>query len=293
MEVKAYAKINLFLDIESKRTDGYHNIKSVMQQVDWCDTLNFDRLPAAEGIELTGKDLSPELKKDNIILKACRAFMDYTKQAFGLKIRLDKHIPVSAGMAGGSADAAATLAALNEISPVKIQKEELIKLGAGLGADIPFCLTGGTQLITGIGDVRTVLPPWEQGYILCAKLGEGFSTPLGYRMLDEAHDQFVQYAGHDDQLKLLVSVLEKGSVALNPACLYNVFEEIVEPLRQDVTRLKEAMISCGAYAAMMSGSGTSVFGLFEEKSAADAAFLRAVSIGAACRVCRPVSISLI
>lgn len=281
----AYAKINLFLDIESRRDDGYHNILSLMQRISLKDTISVSIEPAeTKTIEIICSDSTIPCGEKNLAYKAADI---YPVPLGKIVINIDKVIPSSAGLAGGSADAAATLLALNELSGDKLTLSELCALGAKLGADIPFCIMGGACLVEGIGDVLTATDPMPEFPIVVAKKGEGMSTPAAYRALDEKYDNFVGYDLHKALLDKLTKANETISAHEYCEGLFNIFEDVVEPERSDVTLIKKIMLSCGAAGAMMSGSGTSVFGIFDCETSAKAAVEALRKQGADAHLCYP------
>ena len=280
----AYAKINLFLDIESRRADGYHDILSLMQRISLKDTLKVSAEPSdVKSISISCSDKAIPCDEKNLAYKAANIYPITAK----ITIDIEKNIPSSAGLAGGSADAAAVLVALNEICENKLSTAELCALGAKLGADVPFCITGGACLVEGIGDILTATKPMPNFPIVVAKKGEGMSTPAAYRALDEKHSDFVGYIPRKDLLDKLTSADESVSAHNYCESLFNIFEDVVEPERPDVTLIKHTLISSGAAGAMMSGSGTSVFGIFasEENAAAAVKLLR--QQGADAHLCYP------
>ena len=282
--VKAYAKINLFLDMVSRRDDGYHNILSVMQSVSLHDIVTVE-YKKCEKTEITVTCTSGNIPQDqsNLGYKAAIKF-PYAKGT--INIHIEKNIPVSAGLAGGSADAAAVLLALNELCDYPLTTEELKELGATLGADVPFCIECGTRLVEGIGDRMSGFAPMPNYPIVIAKKGEGMSTPLAYHMLDEKFDNFSSYTPHQEQLsKLCANNL--SNIDAYCAGIYNLFEQVVEPLRDDVTLIKKTMTDCGAIKATMSGSGTSVFGIFDCPESAEIALLKLKGIGSDAHICYP------
>lgn len=281
--VPAYAKINLFLDIVSVREDGYHNILSLMQGVDLCDTVTVTYSENTEkSIEVTCNDPRVPTDQSNLVCKAAAAFPVCGK----IQIHIEKQIPMEAGLAGGSADAAATLIALNKLTGEKFTIAELQSIGARLGADIPFCIVGGAALVSGIGDVMIPVDKMPRYPIVIAKKGEGMSTPLAYKTLDQRYDSFTNYSPRKD----LLSCLENGAQPLSDYCrgLFNLFETVVEPLRPCVSELKKLFLANGAAGAMMSGSGTSVFGIFENEENAKKALAAAISLGAEAHLCYPL-----
>ena len=191
---------------------------------------------------------------------------------------------MTAGLAGGSADAAATLIALNSIAEKPLSTEELCALGAKLGADVPFCIKGGACLVEGIGEIMTPIAPMPNLPLVIAKMGEGMSTPAAYRALDIKFNNFVSYPTHGHQCQ---TILDANDATTLCEGLFNVFEEVVEPDRPCVTEIKKTMLSKGAVGAMMSGSGTSVFGIFQTEAEAHDAKKALSELGAEAFVCYP------
>ena len=288
---RACAKINLSLDVTGKRENGYHEIDGVMQSVSLCDevTVRVDVSDRTE-VQLSAEG-NPEMPTDgrNIAVKAALLFLEAANETARVKIDLQKRIPMAGGLAGGSTDAAAVLRALNRLFGDRFSMEALCTLGARLGADVPFCLVGGSVRTQGIGEVLTVLPPMPDCYVVVARRGEGVSTPWGYAKLDEIYGDFApSIARPDAHLDCLLKALEAGE--LQGVCdhVYNIFELIVAECRPDVTMLCAMMRESGAMLARMSGSGPSVFGIFDREDAAKVACERLLQAGAEAFVCRPV-----
>lgn len=266
----AYAKINLYLHLTGRREDGYHTLVSVMQSVDLHDILTLSCPGGGEGkIELHCDTPGLSTGEDNLVCRAARMFMDrYGKR--NLRIRLEKQIPIAAGLAGGSSDAAATLRALNRLYGYPATEDDLLCMSVRLGADVPFCLCGGTALAEGIGEHLTVLPPAPPVTVLIACGGAGVSTPLAYRALDEMYKGFSEPVLPDRQLQPLLSAIARGDAPGMSGTVFNLFEKAVLPHHSEATESRNLMISGGALCAMLSGSGPSVFGIFTEKAKADA-----------------------
>ena len=280
--VPAYAKINLFLDICSIRENGYHNILSYMQSVSLHDEVSVKLVPSeAKNITVICDNSSIPCDKSNLAYKAAEIF----PCAGEITVSIVKNIPISAGLAGGSADCAATLVALNSLTGDKLSLDELCTLGARLGADVPFCIKGGACIVEGIGEILKPIQPMPNFPIVIAKKGEGMSTPYAYKALDERFDRFEGYMPKTEMLELITST--PGTAAVLSDGLFNIFETVVEPERPYVTELKSIMIKNGAAGAMMSGSGTSVFGIFQDESDAKAAKDALVCAGAVAHVCYP------
>ena len=285
ISANGYAKINLFLDIESIRSDGYHNILSLMQSVTLCDTVTVEFKEAeSKSIRVHCNDSSIPCNEKNLAYKAANIYPFCNGE---IDIIIEKRIPMSAGLAGGSADAAATLIALNELSSTPISLDELKVLGNKLGADVPFCIETGACVAKGTGDILESAPIMPDFPIVIAKLGEGMSTPEAYRALDEKYDHFVNYSAKTQNLDVLIA---KDNSDLNKYTdsFFNIFEDVVEPIRPNVTLLKAEMIKNGALAAMMSGSGTSVFGVFKNEADAKRTLSSLASLGADAHLCYPL-----
>ena len=270
IEQKAYAKINLSLDVVGRREDGYHELVSVMQSVSLFDELCFER-NGGEGI-LLHSDL-PELNdENNLVCRAARAYFAARGTSFGVSVELKKHIPMQAGLGGGSADAAATLRALNELDGRPFSIEELASIGARVGADVPFCVVGGTQLCRGIGERMEGIENNLSAFVAVVMADEGISTPQAFRALDEKYGDFSALSkAASERAARLGEALGKGDCTQVAALLENRFEEVVFPVRPQAKHAKEHLLKNGAYAAQMSGSGPAVFGLFETEEAASAA----------------------
>lgn len=282
--VHAHAKINLFLDIKSLRDDGFHNIISLMQSVSLCDCVNLSYIPCNEkSISLTCNDPLIPCNENNLAYKAARAFPISTGN---IQIEINKKIPVSAGLAGGSADAAAVLTALNVVTGKKLSESQLIEIGASLGADIPFCIVGGSCLATGKGETMSYAPPMPHLPIVIAKRGNGMSTPTAYKELDKKYNGFLNYTPQSHKLSVITSP-DKYTASEYCSAMFNIFEDVVIPQREEVASLKQFMRSNGALNALMSGSGTAVFGIFEKEHDATATVNALKSNGDIAYLCYP------
>lgn len=253
--VDAPAKINLFLDIVGKLDNGYHSLFMVMQSVELCDTVTVET--AESGISLTCSDERLPCNEKNIAYKAAAAFFVKAGINPAVEIHIEKRIPFAAGLAGGSADGAATLVALNRLYDDILSVNELLKIGLSIGSDIPFCMLGGTMLAQNTGGVLAPLTPLKDCFIVLSKPDRGVSTPQAYADADST------YIYHPDCIRML-DACEKGD--FENICRYagNVFEQVVEvPERVEI---KEMMRSSGASLCQMSGSGPTVFGVFENEN---------------------------
>ena len=287
---RANAKINLYLDVVGRRENGYHNIISIMQTVSVCDLVSVDFRPGlhtAIALKASGNDRMPTDCR-NLAWRAAELYLSKTGLSGEVSISIEKHIPMAAGLAGGSSDAAAVLRAMNRLCGGRLSAEELCALGAQLGADIPFCIIGGGALVTGIGEELKPLPSMPFCHMAVACMGEGISTPWGYGKLDELHQNFAQPKPKDSRYDRLIKGLPNDGILAHTDCLYNIFEEVVPSVQPYVNRLKETMKNHGAKAAMMSGSGPSVFGIFESQEAASQAVDALSAMGAAVFVCHPM-----
>ena len=265
MLVHACAKLNLTLDVLGRRADGYHDLRMVMQSVDLRDDLT---LELGEGDRVAVRtDLSFLPDDDrNLAAKAARCFLAATGRTLNLSIDIHKRIPVCAGMAGGSSDAAAVLRALNEATGAGLPPQELARLGAQVGSDVPYCVLGGTAFAEGKGERLTALPPLPDCQIVICKPAFSISTPELFGLL-----RGVKLRCRPDTEGVLAA-LEAGDLIGVSRRMYNVFEDVL-PTRQakTVQEIKHILISNGALGACMSGTGPTVFGLFTELDQAQAA----------------------
>lgn len=266
--VEGYAKINLTLDILGKRPDGYHEVSMVMQSVSLHDTVKLTKIP--KGIELTLN--VPELEADerNLAWRAAALLLRERQVEGGVRIELVKRIPVAAGLAGGSADAAAVLRGVNELYGLGLTLPELCSYGAKLGSDIPFCIMGGTMLATGRGEVLKDLESVPEFWVVLAKPKISVSTAWAYQNYDEQGTE-----AHPDNAAICEKIKaqdRKGIASL----LCNVLESVTIKQYPVIAQYKGWMLEKGALASMMSGSGPTVFGLFADEKAASeaAAYLR-------------------
>ena len=263
----AYAKINLALDILSTRPDGYHEVRMVMQSLTLHDTITVRREKGSEGSIFVSSNL-PYLPCDdrNLAVKAAKLFFATYQIHANISIHLYKQIPVSAGLAGGSSNAAATLHALNELFAVHASLEELQALGVQIGADVPYCLQLGTVLAEGIGERLTALPAAPSGYCLLVKPHAGVSTKQVYT----EYDALAVPARAD--VDSMLTALEHGSFTEMAEHLGNVLEPVTTAMHPEIPRIKAALHDKGAIGTLMSGSGPIVFGLFSSAAKAKNAY---------------------
>lgn len=262
---RAYAKVNLSLDVTGKREDGYHDLKTVMQTVDLYDTLTF-RKNDTGAVTLSSTSAQVPTGEDNLIVKACRLILHTCGIKDGVDIDLVKEIPVQAGLGGGSADAACTLRAVNELFSLGLSGDALCGLGVKLGADVPFLVHGGTCLCEGIGEILTPSPAPPSCTVLIAKPASGISTAEAYATLDLKPIEY-----HPDTDALLLA-LETGNLKAMCAAMDNVFEPVATRRVPEIRDLIHAMQDYGALRAMMSGSGPTVFGIFPDENEAVKAY---------------------
>ena len=269
MNIRAYAKINLSLDIVSKREDGYHDLKTVMHRVNLFDELSFEKNGSGNSRIITENRNVPKDGK-NIIIKTIDKFYSYTGlPREGFDIYLKKNIPVCAGLGGGSADSAATLKYINEYYESPLSESELGLIGSSIGADVPFCLKGGTCLCEGIGEIITPLSPLPECDIVIAKpAANGLSTAKIFSLADLSKMKY-----HPDT-DGLISALEAGDILNVCKRVFNVLEIYSVPECKEIELFKNILIDSGADAASMSGSGSAVFGIFTNESSAKEAFDR-------------------
>lgn len=265
IERKAYAKINLGLDVTGVREDGYHIVKMIMQNVDLYDTLTFEDNDSGE-IVLTASTDKIETDERNLICKVARQLKDKFNVKQGVTMHLVKRIPVAAGMAGGSTDGAAAYLALNELWGLNLSKKELCELALSLGADIPYCIIGGTALAEGIGEELTAISDMPTCHLVIAKPAIDVSTGWVYKELDSREG-----IKHPD-IDGIKAAIEEGNLNKMCALIGNVLEEVTASKYKEVGQLEEILRKEGAVGAFMTGSGPTVFGVFDKKDAAEAGY---------------------
>lgn len=264
LEVKAYAKVNLGLDVLRRREDGYHELRMIMQTVDLYDTLTFEKTEEAK-IVMTCNIEGLPCDERNLVYKSAKLMFDEYDLPGGIRIHLEKRIPMAAGMAGGSTDAAAVFNGMNELYQLNVSKERLCELGVKIGADVPYCIVGGTVLSEGIGEVLTVLPNVPDCTVLIAKPDFDVSTKYVYENL---HANSLTY--HPD-IDAMTEAVRAGDLAGVIKVMDNVLETVTEAKYTEITNIKKVMQENGAMRAMMSGSGPTVFGLYETVEMAESA----------------------
>ena len=265
----AYAKINLYLDVLSCRADGYHELLTVMQSISLHDDIILYYEPWRQGeirLRIYGAPLPTDGR--NLVYRAAGKYMEATGQSARVSVTLRKKIPIAAGLAGGSSDAAATLLALWEASGHALSRTQLMELAAELGSDVPFCLAGGTQICRGRGEILEPLPLAAPLYAVVAIGREHVSTPEAFRRMDQYYHGFDGSVMHGGAPDVLIDALRQGHPASAAETVYNAFEPVILPTFPQARSLRDRLLEAGAYTAHMSGSGPSVFGLFDGESAA-------------------------
>lgn len=261
MQIKAYAKINLGLDVIRRRADGYHEVKMIMQNVDLYDELIIEKNSSSGIVISTNKDFLP-VNEDNLVYKAVKLLFDEFNITDGIDIKLIKNIPVAAGMAGGSTDAAATLKAVNQLWNLGLSETELMERGVKIGADIPYCIMGGTAVSEGIGEILTRIENCPDCTVLIAKPPVGVSTKYVYQNLK------IDELSHPD-IDAIIDGIRNNNLQKIADNLGNVLETVTISLHPVIEDIKKYMIDSGALASLMSGSGPTVFGLFDDKEKAE------------------------
>lgn len=261
LELKTLGKINLGLDVLGRRENGYHDVRMVMQTVYLYDRIIMKK-SKTPGIRLETNLYYLPVNENNLAYQAAQMLMDEFHIEEGVSIQLDKHIPVAAGMAGGSSNAAAVLFGMNRMFSLGLSQKELMERGVKLGADVPYCIMRGTVLAEGIGEILTPLSPMPKCYVLIAKPAISVSTKMVYEKLD-SHE----IEDHPD-IDGILAGLKAGDLKKVAGSMGNVLERVTVDAYPVIDQIKEMMIKEGALNAMMSGSGPTVFGIFEEKATA-------------------------
>lgn len=277
MELKALGKINLGLDVLGKRPDGYHDVRMVMQTIYLYDQITITKRKEP-GIGLSTNLFYLPVNENNLAYRAAKLLMDEFEIRSGVDIFLEKHIPVAAGMAGGSSNAAAVLYGINRMFDLGLSMEELMKRGVSLGADVPYCIMRGTVLAEGIGEILTPLPPMPRCQIVVAKPPVSVSTKMVYEKIDSR--RIVEHPDIDG----IIDGLKEGDVTKIASRMGNVLEQVTVEEYPVIDKIKKLMNEGGAKGAMMSGSGPTVFGIFTEKSLAKKAALKIREAGLAKQV---------
>ena len=284
--VKAYAKINLHLDITGIRADGYHNVDNVMQTVTLFDTVTVEFTDSKE-ISCECDVAGVPTDEKNIAVRAAKLYCESVGLNKGVRVKIEKRIPMAAGLAGGSADAAATLVALNRLQGNLLDEKTLFDIGARLGADVPFCIAGGCAYTNGRGDLLHSFPKIpDRTVFVVACGGDGVSTPWAYGLMDREHNNFTDYKAKG--IEILRESLESDHPKEFYKYIFNIFEDPVLGQRPVAAQIKDIMLDSGALNAMMSGSGPSVYGVFSTEAEAEMASEAIREKGYFASVCYPV-----
>ena len=259
--LKALAKINLGLDVLGRRENGYHDVRMVMQTIYLYDNVTIQKTEEP-GITVKTNLFYLPVDENNIAYKAAKMLMDEFQLQEGVEITLQKHIPVAAGLAGGSSNAAAVLVGMNRLFRLGLTQKELMERGVTLGADVPYCVMRGTVLAEGIGEILSPLPPLPRCYVLIAKPNISVSTKMVYEKLDSC-----EITEHPD-IDGIIEGLEKQDIRKVASSMGNVLERVTVEEYPIIDEIKQAMKNAGALNAMMSGSGPTVFGIFEDRRTA-------------------------
>lgn len=265
ISLKALAKINLGLDVVRRREDGYHEVRMIMQTIQLYDRLDIKRTQEP-GIQIQTNLSFLPVNENNLIYKAAKLLMDEFSITDGVSVKLDKRIPVAAGMAGGSTDAAAMLIGVNRLFSLGLTKRQLMERGVQIGADVPYCIMRGTALAEGIGEALSPLPPMVKCPVLIAKPSISVSTKFVYQNL-KLDDTTI----HPDIDRLIDDIKAKNLHDI-AAHMGNVLETVTIPNYPVIDEIMKHMLSNGAVGAMMSGSGPTVFGLFDDEDTAKKAY---------------------
>lgn len=264
ISLNAHAKINLSLDVLNKREDGYHNLQMIMQTIQLHDTISIHEIPS--GVEIECDAPYVPNNSTNIAYKAAEAMINKYKLDAGVRIVIEKKIPVAAGLAGGSTDAAAVLKGINILFNLGIEQNELMQIGKTIGADVPYCVMGGTALAEGIGEKLTPLAPLGKIPIILIKPKVGVSTAWVYKTLD------LDKVSKRPNTEKIISALVKKDIKYIAENMCNVLEEVTINKYPMIKKIKKNLLHKGAIGSMMSGSGPTVFGIFENEEKAKKAF---------------------
>ncbi len=281
----AYAKLNLSLDVTGRREDGYHDMLMVMQTISVSDRIDLE-LTEEPGIQAECNFRYVPTDGRNLAVRAAQVYLQAVAEnqhkTKGVSIRLEKHIPVGAGMAGGSADAAAVLRGMNRLFGSPLNRQELEALAGQVGSDVAFCIAGGTQLAKGRGEQLEDLPPLPPCWIVVCKPGFSISTPELFRKLDE-----VSLRRHPDTAGMLAALREEDLRGIGIR-MYNVFEDVPDRRMRQTGEIKSVLLDHGALGAMMTGTGSAVFGIFSNTEAAERCAADLKKEHRFCRVAEPV-----
>lgn len=267
---KTPAKINLTLDVTGKLENGYHTLSMIMQSIDVCDELSFEKTADETILFSMNKELPDKIPAEkNLVYKAAKLMKNTFKIDGGFKIHLTKNIPAAAGLAGGSSDCAATLIGINELCGLGLDIEKLCEIGVKLGADVPFCIRKGTMLAEGIGEILTPLTPLTGIPVLLIKPNISISTPYVYK-----HLKLNELDYHPDN-KAVISYIKDKNIKKIATSLSNVLETVTIPENPIIAELKRYLTEIGAIGSLMSGSGPTTFGIFKNMETAKKAYEKA------------------
>ncbi len=266
LKIKAYGKINIGLDVVGKRPNGYHDVRMIMQTVDIYDLITISQILQPE-IRIDTNLYYVPSNENNLAYKAAKILFDEFDIKSGIKIFIKKQIPVSAGMAGGSSDAAAVLYGINKLYSLGLSTSQLMERAVTLGADIPYCLVGGTALAEGIGEKITRLNPFPKCYILIAKPGFGVSTKHVYQNL-----KWNEVENHPN-IKEIINGIDNNDIKHISKYMDNVLESVTIKEHPFLEQIKKRMIEKGALNSIMSGSGPTVFGIFDSRKSVTDAYI--------------------
>ena len=276
---RAYAKINISLDIISKMGDGYHDMLMVMQSITLCDEITIECAPGSGVSVDTDVPYIPGDER-NLAAMAAHAFFSFTGiTGYKTQISISKSIPVGAGLGGGSADGACVLRLLNSMFDAKIKRRELETLGSSVGSDVPFCIAGGTVLAKGRGDIMTDLTPIPESRIVICKPPFAFSTPELFGLINcEKIRARPDTAG-------IIDSLDRGDLSGVARRMYNVFEDVLPRGRKEIENIKYLLLDTGALGAVLTGTGSAVFGIYDSAGAAEQAYDRLRASYSDCHLC--------
>ena len=261
MRLRALAKINLGLDVVGKRDDGYHEVRMIMQTIQMYDVLEIEK-KKEPGIVLTTNIPYVPTDERNLVYKAAKMLMDEFKIKDGVNIYINKRMPIAGGMAGGSSDCATTLMGINQLFELGLSKEELMERGVKLGADVPYCVLGGTAIARGIGEVLTPLPAPADCHVIIAKPPVSVSTAYVY-----GHIKPLKITKRPD-IEAMAQSIKDGDLKKMASLIYNVMEDVTVGEYPIISEIKQVMLDNGALNSIMRGRGPTVFGLFDDKEKA-------------------------
>lgn len=276
MKVKAYAKINLFLDILHKRQDGYHELDMIMQTVSLHDVLHIKK--TKKGISLKCNNPMIPVDQTNTVYKAAELFINQNHLDSGVSIKIDKRIPSEAGLAGGSTDAAATLVALNQLFETKLSEKQLRHMALLIGSDVPFCIEGGTKRAKGRGEMLEKIPMLPKTYIVIIKPHANVSTKYAYSLFDNKKKNI--------NIARMVKAIESQDIRTIGKNLYNEFEDYILPLNYEIRKAKEYLCSFKNDGCMMTGSGAAIYSLHSSQAQAKEVYKKAKKIYRDCFLCQ-------